>query len=556
MSWGTDHESGRGVIQTQDNGYILVGASWNFPSFGNESPTISKFDNLGNLLWSRQIASSTTGSYTAATSIVEVNSNNLFVAGYTQKFSSGGGRDCFLSKFTSTGTHLWTKSWGGANRDEIYSFSLVITPDNNLVMAGYTQSYGTGGDIILSKFDTTGNHLWSRTVGGTNLDYAWSLALASDSGFAITGLTKSFGVDSVDVILIKTDSLGMTCIGNTVNPVVGSPTPPIGTSTPTITHPIPTIQNQNPQVLAIVPDVQIICYSDIFPPVPFDLLFPLDSTILTIPRPTFIWEASFDSMSGLEKYEVYINDTLKHTGMDTTWTTDYDLSEGYNNWYIVAFDSAGNAQQSNQTWTVYIDYSGPYIDSTTIWHDTSYTGPFPVYTKVTDISGVDTVIIYFRRREDPAWFMIPMIAGTGNWYYGEIPSVFLPNDTVKYYIYAKDLLGNESTDPANAPGTYYWFVANLTGIQDIKVIPQSFSFDLENNPARDKVVFKLALPKDAVVSLRIYDVLGRLVDSPIAGLNRAGSYEIPWGAKNITGVYFYILEALEYKKTGKLIICR
>ncbi|MEO0216867.1 MAG: T9SS type A sorting domain-containing protein, partial [candidate division WOR-3 bacterium] len=195
-------------------------------------------------------------------------------------------------------------------------------------------------------------------------------------------------------------------------------------------------------------------------------------------------------------------------------------------------------------------------DSTTIWHDTSYTGPFPVYTKVTDISGVDTVIIYFRRREDPAWFMIPMIAGTGNWYYGEIPSVFLPNDTVKYYIYAKDLLGNESTDPANAPGTYYWFVANLTGIQDIKVIPQSFSFDLENNPARDKVVFKLALPKDAVVSLRIYDVLGRLVDSPIAGLNRAGSYEIPWGAKNITGVYFYILEALEYKKTGKLIICR
>lgn len=205
---------------------------------------------------------------------------------------------------------------------------------------------------------------------------------------------------------------------------------------------------------------------------------------------------------------------------------------------------------------VLIDTSGPFIDSTTVWTDTSYAGPFPVYTRITDFTEVDTVMLYYKRTEDPSWFFTEMTAGTNNWYYGEIPQVLLEDDTIKYYIYAKDILQNESTDPTGAPTNYFWFIANSTGIFEIASIPKIFSFGLNSNPARGKPIFNLALPNDGVITLRIYDVSGRLIDTPIMSRLSAGTHEITWTSTLTAGVYFYSLESPWQNKVGKLVIVK
>jgi len=514
------------------------------------------------------------------------------------------------------------------------------------------------------------------------------------------------------------------------------------------------------------------------PPLPFNLISPSDLAILAITRPTFIWEASFDSISGLMNYEVYINDTLRHTCEDTFWTADYDLSQGWHNWYIVAYDSAANSRQSNQTWLVLIDTEAPsvvtlispsdgaylndsivnfiwyqstdtlsgvdyyvlqytpdstfssgvvettlvdtmstavlsdttsgttyywrvkavdvatnesewssvwyfemdtqapnppvlispiggvyfsdtlvdfewsavtvfsrfnqskntdaergsrgilfspiryilqvdtttvftsplvidtltststtislnedfyywrvkaydlagnqgsyaqpdsfgvditppVIESTTVWTDTSYAGPFEIRTKVIDnLSDVDSVILYYKRNEDPDWISTTMYAaGLPDWYLDSIPPVANPDDTVRYYIEAVDEAepANAATDPAGAPANYYWFIANFTGVEELKQIPQYFSFGLQSNPARGRAVFNLAIPEDAEITLRIYDVLGRLIDKPITCRMSAGIYEIVWTTKVSAGVYFYCLESTWQKIVRKLVLLR
>jgi hypothetical protein len=43
--------------------------------------------------------------------------------------------------------------------------------DGGLVLTGATNGYGAGiHDLLLAKFDGSGNHLWTRTLGGTTPD--------------------------------------------------------------------------------------------------------------------------------------------------------------------------------------------------------------------------------------------------------------------------------------------------------------------------------------------------------------------------------------------------
>jgi hypothetical protein len=87
-------------------------------------------------------------------------------------------------------------------------------------------------------------------------------------------------------------------------------------------------------------------------------------------------------------------------------------------------------------------------------------------------------------------------------------------------------------------------------------IPQTFSFGLRTNPVKGKALFHLALPEPAMIRLRIYDASGRLIESLVSGRKSAGQYEILWGSKTASGVYFYKFESPYRNEVGKLVIVR
>ncbi len=62
------------------------------------------------------------------------------------------------------------------------------------------------------------------------------------------------------------------------------------------------------------------------------------------------------------------------------------------------------------------------------------------------------------------------------------------------------------------------------------------------NPFNPATRILYGIPKSSFVTLKIYDILGRLIDTPVNQFMPAGSYSIDWNAENLTsGVYFYKL---------------
>jgi hypothetical protein len=71
-------------------------------------------------------------------------------------------------------------------------------------------------------------------------------------------------------------------------------------------------------------------------------------------------------------------------------------------------------------------------------------------------------------------------------------------------------------------------------------MPKMFSFALiSSNPTRGPAQFELALPKPSRMTLRVYDVSGRLVGDPLELRFEAGRHRVTWGADlRRSGVYF------------------
>jgi hypothetical protein len=142
----------------------------------------------------------------SASSVQQTSDGGYIVAGKTWSFGAGG-YDIFLIKTDESGNIIWAKTYGGTNND--YASSVQQTSDGGYIVAGETHSFGVdSGDIFLIKTDANGNVIWAKTYGGTRYDWASSVQQTSDGGYIVAGSTNSFGGSNEAIFLIKTDANG------------------------------------------------------------------------------------------------------------------------------------------------------------------------------------------------------------------------------------------------------------------------------------------------------------------------------------------------------------
>jgi hypothetical protein len=141
-------------------------------------------------------------------SVQQTTDGDYIVAGSTYSFGTGSS-DVYLIKTDPSGDTLWTRTYGGSDID--YGYSVLQTTDGDYIVAGETQSFGAGpGDVYLIKTDPSGDTLWTRTYGGNGHDWGQSVQQTTDGGYIVSGQTNSFGPGQADVYLIKTDAVGDT----------------------------------------------------------------------------------------------------------------------------------------------------------------------------------------------------------------------------------------------------------------------------------------------------------------------------------------------------------
>lgn len=201
---GPDEDIGWSVMQTADEGYIVAGYTCSF-GHGDADMYVIKTDSIGDTLWTNIYG----GDKTESGFTLEGASDGGFViAGRTLSFGAGHD-DIYLIKIDSLGNLIWEKTYGGSAWDVAYSIRKL--PDGGYIIAGYTTSYGVGGqDVYVVRTDSNGDSLWSRTYGGGVHDLASHVESAVDSGYIMIGYTESFGATYGDYYLVRTDKDGDT----------------------------------------------------------------------------------------------------------------------------------------------------------------------------------------------------------------------------------------------------------------------------------------------------------------------------------------------------------
>jgi YVTN family beta-propeller protein len=142
------------------------------------------------------------------------------------------------------------------------------------------------------------------------------------------------------------------------------------------------------------------------------------------------------------------------------------IPEG-NNIHLTAIvsDVCGNISSPAEI-SIYVDIQPPVITDTTDFpNDINGDGPYTIFTTITDNIGLATSNLYLYYSIDEAPFQqIPLINIFDNTYRAIIlPAATLDLGTkVQYYIFAGDLAGNTSTDPAGVMVSFSKLATNLS----------------------------------------------------------------------------------------------
>ncbi len=211
------------VIQTEDNGFIIVGGSDSIDTdisnnIGTYDFWIIRISETGNLVWEKSFGGD---QIDEARAIVKSSDGNYMIAGDTRSSNNDisnniGAADLWLIKISPIGDLLWEKTIGGTNFD--VARAMVKTQDNGFLLAGSSRSDDVDvsenkgqNDAWALKVDGEGNLQWETTIGGSNIDFGYSIAELNDASIVLVGDSTSNDGDIIenkgftDLLLIRID---------------------------------------------------------------------------------------------------------------------------------------------------------------------------------------------------------------------------------------------------------------------------------------------------------------------------------------------------------------
>lgn len=101
---------------------------------------------------------------------------------------------------------------------------------------------------------------------------------------------------------------------------------------------------------------------------------------------------------------------------------------------------------------------------------------------------------------------------------------------------------------------------DVTGISanDNSALPKNYYLNQNYpNPFNPNTIISYSLPKAGLVTLKVYDILGREVTTLVNSREAAGNYKINFNAEKLSsGVYFYRLRSGSFSDTKKLILLK
>ena len=183
------------------------GSPLNYHAGGHDG-FVAKLDPAGNHLWSKGFGGAGPQS---GLGVATDAAGNVVLTGHFEGtvdfggagLTSAGGGDVFVAKLAPDGNHLWSKRFGEVS--DQYGVGVATDAAGNVLVTGnYSGTVDFGGGPLsanygsfVAKLDPAGNHQWSKSLDGTNVQYGYrSVATDAAGNVVLTGdflFTVDFG---------------------------------------------------------------------------------------------------------------------------------------------------------------------------------------------------------------------------------------------------------------------------------------------------------------------------------------------------------------------------
>jgi hypothetical protein len=231
---GSNDDRATAIIQTSDNGFAILGSSKSndgdvSENNGFEDFWILKLEAAGTITWEKSFGFSGSDS---GFSVTQTNDGGFLLTGVLDVSASGGkgnsksltakrhaGGDYWVIKLNASGEKQWSKFFGGTFTDT--SYGAIQVENNNYIIIGSSDSNdvdinGNKGtyDFWILKLSEEGNLIWEKSFGGSQIDEARAISIASDGNYVIVGDTRSNDIDvsknngAADLWVIKISTEG------------------------------------------------------------------------------------------------------------------------------------------------------------------------------------------------------------------------------------------------------------------------------------------------------------------------------------------------------------
>ncbi|MGA7160834.1 MAG: T9SS type A sorting domain-containing protein, partial [Bacteroidota bacterium] len=294
------------------------------------------------------------------------------------------------------------------------------------------------------------------------------------------------------------------------------------------------------------------------------------------------WAYDFVESPNGEKYSGTPGGILKALSGEDVWDIVQTIGIPITSIYCLAVDSSNNLFAGTS-------YDGIFIstDGGSFWTQGGVSSPL-IFCSVKAMkidhngrifAGTDTSGAYYSDDHGANWNSIPSISGKN-------VTCFFVNDSSMYFAGTSDCGAFISTDrgiswhSANSgltdssiisinvdrQGHLYAGTENglfkstgiVTGVARKNEVPSSFTlFQNYPNPFNPTTMISYQLAVNSVVTLKVYDVLGRLVKTLQEGRQTSGEHSVTFDASTLaSGTYFYRLTAGGFGETKRMALIK
>ena len=253
---GKGFDSGSGIAIDNSGVYITGSFHWtadfdpgmgvaNLNSTGNENIFLAKYDTNGNYIFAKGMGGTRTDMSNAIALDV---SGNAYITGYFEEsadFDPSGGvaflisaKPCglFLAKYDTNGNFVYAKSVSGGKG--VIGEAIAVDNSGNTYITGRfegTADFDAGAgvanlsspgrtegmsgyesEVFLAKYDTKGNYVYAKSMGGKGYDIGSDIAIDGSGNIYITGEfeTPAHFATSDDTYNLKSESPSATFVAS------------------------------------------------------------------------------------------------------------------------------------------------------------------------------------------------------------------------------------------------------------------------------------------------------------------------------------------------------